>query len=270
MRNPYLPTKTRLEEVVTETGTIKTFVLRPEKPMEFLAGQFVELTVPGKGEAPFTPSSAPSRKDSMELTVMKAGRATSALHELAAGATLGLRGPYGNAYPLDEYAGKDILLLGGGVGLAPLRSLLLALLDERERFGRIILCYGARTPSDLIYKEQVRKWSGNGAMEVHLTVDAADEQWHGKVGVVTTALDDVGIDMAKTIGVVCGPPIMMKFGTLALMKKGLTPGTIYLSMERNMSCGIGKCGHCRVGPYYVCKDGPVFKYEQLQGVDGLW
>ena len=270
MRNPYNPTKATLESVTSETGNIKTFVLRPAEPLEFLAGQFVEVTVPGLGEAPFTPSSSPSRKDGLDVTVMRAGKVTSALHDLESGATLGVRGPYGKPYPLDQYAGKDVLIFGGGVGLAPLRSLLLALLTDRAKFGRIILCYGARTPADLIFKAQVRSWAGDGQMEVHLTVDRGDETWKGKVGVVTEALKDVNIDTARTVAAVCGPPLMMKFGTLALLHKGFPPEAIYLSMERNMSCGIGKCGHCRIGPYYVCKDGPVFTYAQLKGIKEIW
>jgi len=270
MPNLYLPIKSILEEVITESPTIKTFVIAPEGGLSFEAGQFVELTVPGVGEAPFTPSSSPSDSERLALTVMKAGRVTSLLHEMEPGVTLGLRGAYGKPYPLDEYAGKDVLILGGGVGLAPLRSLIHALLESRERFGRIILCYGARTPDDLIYKKQVRYWLDNGVMEVHLTVDSADDQWSGKVGVVTTALEDVTLDASRTVGVVCGPPIMMKFGTQALLEKGLSAPNIYLSMERNMSCGVGKCGHCRVGPYYVCKDGPVFSYAQLEGIEDLW
>jgi NAD(P)H-flavin reductase len=201
---------------------------------------------------------------------MQAGRVTSALHALRTGDTLGLRGPFGKGYPLDEFAGRDVLVLGGGVGLAPLRSLLFALFDGRERFKRIVICYGARTPADLLHKDQLREWSASSDLEVHLTVDRADDGWQGKVGVVTTALDDVTINAAEAIGVVCGPPIMMKFGTLALLKKGFVSPNICLSMERNMSCGIGKCGHCRIGPYYVCRDGPVFKFAQLDGLPHLW
>ena len=270
MHSPFHPVKSTLREVVTESGNIKTFVLEPETPLAFEAGQFVELTVPGLGEAPFTPSSSPAEAERMEVTVMAAGRITSALHGMEAGAQLGLRGPYGKAYPLDDFAGKDILILGGGVGLAPLRSLLLALLEDRGRFGRVILCYGARTPDDLIFKGQLDEWSGLESLEVHLTVDRADNGWQGRVGVVTTTLEGVSLDAERAIGAVCGPPIMMKFGTLALLDKGFRPENLYLSMEKNMSCGIGQCGHCRLGPYYVCKDGPVFTYDQIRDVPDIW
>jgi len=270
MLSVYHAIKSRLLEVIPETGNIKTFVLEPATPLSFEAGQFVELSVPGLGEAPFTPSSSPEDDRQLAVTVMKAGTVTSALHELEPGATLGLRGPFGNVYPLDEFANRDILILGGGVGLAPLRSLLLALLARRARFGRIILCYGARTPADLVYKGQLQQWSNDDRLEVHLTVDKADETWRGKEGVVTETLNDVTLDTSDAVSVVCGPPIMMRFGTVALMTKGFAPRSIYLSLERNMSCGVGKCGHCRVGSYYVCRDGPVFTYDQLQDIEHLW
>jgi NAD(P)H-flavin reductase len=257
-------------EVVEETPNIKTFVLVPEKSVAFRTGQFVEVTVPGVGEAPFTPSSSPSEPTRLEVTVMQAGRVTSALHTLQAGASVGVRGPFGKGYPWDSFVGQDVLILGGGVGLAPLRSLLFSLFEGRERFKRIVLCYGARTPADLLYKEHLRQWSGRGDVEVHLTVDKGNDGWRGKVGVVTTALDDVTVDPAAAVSVVCGPPIMMKFGTMALLKKGFLADRVYLSMERNMSCGIGKCGHCRIGPYYACRDGPVFTFAQLEGIPHLW
>jgi NAD(P)H-flavin reductase len=201
---------------------------------------------------------------------MKAGRVTAALHEAESGIPLGLRGPYGNAYPLDDFAQRDILILGGGVGLAPLRSLLLALLRQRQRFGRIILCYGARTPADLVYKDQLQAWGGQEGLELHLTVDRSDNGWQGRVGVVTETLKEVSLDPSGALGVVCGPPIMMRFAAIALTNMGFQPEDIYLSMERNMSCGIGKCGHCRIGPHYVCRDGPVFTLAQLEGIHHLW
>jgi len=270
MPNPYRPGRAKLWKVTTETPTIKTFALAPEGGLEFEAGQFVEVTVPGLGEAPFTPSSSPSRSDELEVTVMNAGSVTAAMHGMDAPAQLGVRGPFGNAYPLEEYEGRDLLVMGGGVGLAPLRSLLYALVEERDRFGRIILCYGARSPADIVYRDEVRSWQSDSAMEVHLTVDNADESWAGKVGVVTTTLEDVSVDTPRAAGIVCGPPIMMKFATMALLEKGFRPESLYLSMERNMSCGIGKCGHCRIGEYYVCRDGPVFTYAQLEDIEDLW
>jgi len=268
--DPYKPIRTRVEGVITESPTIKTFVLRPDSAIPFRTGQFIELTIPGQGEAPFTPSSSPQVADRMDVTIMKAGRITGIIHGLEPGATVGLRGPYGQGYPLDEFAGKDILILGGGVGLAPLRSLLYALYAEPDRFKRIVLCYGARTPDDVIYKKQVDEWRSMTQVELHQSVDRAADDWPHTVGVVTVLMDKVKIDPAKSVAVVCGPPIMMKFGTLKLLELGYPDDRIYLSMEKNMSCGFGKCGHCRLGPYYVCKDGPVFTYAQVKGLDKIW
>jgi len=270
MTDPYRPIRTQVEDVITESPTIKTFVLRPAQPISFQTGQFIELAVPGLGEAPFTPSSSPQVEEQMDVTIMKAGRVTSVIHELEPGATVGLRGPYGKGYPLDEFAGKDILIVGGGVGLAPLRSLLYALYAEPDRFPRIVLCYGARTPEDVIYKKQLDEWRGMSQVELHQSVDKADESWKYTEGVVTVLLDEVEIDPAKSVGVVCGPPIMMRFGTFKLIEMGFPDENIYLSMEKNMSCGVGKCGHCRLGPFYVCKDGPVFTFAQLKGIDKIW
>jgi len=270
MPDPYRPTKTTVEDIITESTTIKTLVLRPEQPIPFRTGQFIEFTIPGVGEAPFTPSSSPQRIEQVHLTIMKAGRVTSLIHDLKPGATVGLRGPYGKGYPLDEFAGKDILILGGGVGLAPLRSLLYALYAEPDRFTRIVLCYGARTPDDIIYKSHIEQWRRMSQVEVHQSVDRPAEGWEYTVGVVTVLLDKVRIDPKASVAVVCGPPVMMKFGTLKLLELGFAENRIYLSMEKNMSCGFGKCGHCRLGPFYVCKDGPVFTYDQLKGIDKIW
>jgi len=270
--NPYRPVRAVLEKVIDETSNIKTFCLRPEEPFPFATGQFIELAVPGLGEAPFTPSSSPAVADSMEVTVMKAGAVTSRLHELAPGADLGLRGPLGKGYPLDDFAGKPLLILGGGVGFAPLRSLIYALLHEKERFPRIVICYGARTPGDLVYRRMYDEWKGLDGVEFHVTVDREAAGWTGNVGVVTTLLDrpEVRLEVNKTPAIVCGPPIMMKFGTMKLLELGFKPEAIYLSMEKNMSCGVGKCGHCRLGPYFVCKDGPVLTYAQVKDLHGIW
>ena len=270
MADPYRPIKTEVEQVITESVNIKTFVLRPQRPIPFETGQFIEMSVPGVGEAPFTPSSSPCVEERMDVTIMEAGRVTGTIHKLKAGDTVGLRGPYGKGYPLDDFAGRDVLIVGGGVGLAPLRSLLYALFAEPDRFKRIVLCYGAKAPQDVIYKKQVDEWRGMTQVELHQSVDKADGDWKYTEGVVTVLLDNVKIDPKKSVGVVCGPPIMMKFGTLKLLELGYADENVYLSMEKNMSCGLGKCGHCRLGPYYVCKDGPVFTYAQLKGISKIW
>ena len=270
--NPYLPVPATIESIVAETPNIRTFRIRPAEPMPFRAGQFIELIVPGIGEAPFTPSSSPAVTDHMELTVMSVGRVTERLHALAVGDRVGVRGPLGQPYPLDDFAGRDVLIVGGGVGLAPLRALLFALFEEMSRYTRVMLRYGARTPADIVYKSDVARAWGRGDLDVALTVDRAADGWTGPVGVVTTILDRAQLApvAAQGVAVVCGPPIMMKFATLKLLDLGFDPSRIYLSMEKNMSCGFGKCGHCRLGPHYACKDGPVFTDEKVRGLPKIW
>jgi len=266
--NIYTPIESEIEDIIQETSNIKTFVIRPKEPIAFDTGQFVELTVPGMGEAPFTPSSSPQEKEKMELTIMNVGLVTEVLHDMQKGETVGLRGPYGLGYPLQEFKDKEILIVGGGVGLAPLRSLIFALFATIGDYKRISLRYGARTPKDIIYKDLLPEWKNK--IEVILTVDKGDKTWEGNVGLVTTILEDLDFDLNNSAVIVCGPPIMMKFSTFKLLDKGFAPKDIYLSMEKNMSCGLGQCGHCRIGPYHVCKDGPVFKFEQLKELSEIW
>ena len=270
MKNPYLSVKAKISEVIEETSNIKTFVLNPEEEIPFVTGQFVEITVPSVGEAPFTPSSSPYDKSRIDVTVMNAGEVTSRLHQMKAGETVGIRGPYGKGYPLDKMYGREVLILGGGVGMAPLRSFLLSLLKESDKFKRIILCYGAKTPQDIVYKKEFNDWIKDKNLEVHRSVDKADERWKETEGVVTVLLDKVKVDLKNSVAVVCGPPIMMKFGTFKLLELKHKPENIYLSMEKNMSCGIGKCGHCALGRFFVCKDGPVFAYDAIKDIPEIW
>ena len=268
MNNIYAPIKTKVDKIIEESPTIKTFVLRPYHPISFKTGQFVEIAIPGVGEAPFTPSSDPNIDKEMEVTIMNAGKVTSKLHEIGENVDVGLRGPYGNGYPLDKFKEKSVLIVGGGVGLAPLRSLIYALLAELDKYKKVTLCYGAKTPEDIIFKKQVQQWSKD--IKVDLSVDKATAGWEGKVGVVTVLLDGLKIDLTNTVSVVCGPPIMMKFSTFKLLDLGFKPENIYLSMEKNMSCGLGKCGHCRLGKYYACKDGPVFSFDMIKDIHDIW
>ncbi len=272
IENPYIPIKSEVVDVVKESPTIKTLSFKTEKPLHFKAGQFIEMTIPGLGEAPFTPSSSPHQKSKLEVTVMNVGRVTSKIHDLKKGDTVGLRGPYGVEYPLNEFEGKEILLVGGGVGLAPLRALFLALVHDLNKYKGITFCCGARTPSDMIYKDNVLdKWQKiDKRVDFRVTVDKKDDAWKGKVGLVTTTLDKLKINLKNSVAVVCGPPIMMKFATFKLIDIGYKEKQIYLSMEKNMSCGFGKCGHCRLGDYYVCKDGPVFSYDKISNIHEIW
>lgn len=270
MKNPYASIECTIEKITEETPNIKTFTLVPKEKFSFATGQFAEVSIPGLGEAPFTPSSSPYKKDKIDFSIMKAGLVTGKLHEMKEGDVLGLRGPYGKGYPLDEMYGKEVLMLGGGVGMAPLRSFLLSLLEEADKFKRIVFCYGAKTPADIVYKDQFADWMKNDKLEVHRSVDKADECWKETEGVVVVLLDKFNIDLSNCVAVVCGPPIMMKFGTLKLLELGHKPENIYLSMEKNMSCGFGKCGHCMIGTYYACKDGPVFTYDKVKDAPKIW
>jgi len=272
IESPYIPIKTEVLNVYQESPTIKTFALKPEKLLHFKAGQFIEMTIPGIGEAPFTPSSSPYENSKLDISIMKAGRVTERIHDLKKGEIVGLRGPYGNEYPLNEFEGKEILLVGGGVGLAPLRALFLALVHDIDKFKEILFCCGSRTPKDIIFKDCVLdKWQKiDKRVNFRVTVDKGDDNWKGKVGLVTTTLDNLKINLKNSIAVICGPPIMMKFTAFKLIDIGYKEEQIYLSMEKNMSCGIGKCGHCRLGDFYVCKDGPVFRYDKISHIHEIW
>ena len=264
MPNPYAPRNAILEEVIVETPTIRTFVVRPEEPMPFRAGQFVQLTVPGVGEAPFTPSSSPDEPERLEVTVLKTGRVTDILHELEAGAPLGIRGPYGKGYPIDKLEGNEVLVIGGGVGLAPLRSLLYVLFRDTSRYKRIAIRYGARAPEELLYRRLYDEWNQKEGVDFDVTVDVAANGWTGKVGVVTTLLAEPDFDVENGYVVSCGPGIMLRFVTFRCLEIGYKPAHIYLSMNRRMSCGVGRCGRCNIGPFYLCKDGPDMCYEKIK------
>ena len=267
--NIYKPIRFKLNEVKTETPLIKTFFLSADEDFDFKTGQFVEVTIDGIGEAPYTPSSSPYVKDKMELTIMKAGYVTEKMHNLEPGKILGIRGPFGKGYPIEKFYGKEILILGGGVGLAPLRCLILTLLEEEEKFKKINICFGAISPDNFIYKEWFDELRKHKNVNLLRSVDVADDDWKEKEGVVTVLLNDIKTDYSEVIAVVCGPQIMMKFGTVRLLELGVKEENIYLSMETNMSCGLGKCGHCMMDGYYVCKDGPVFTFDEVKGTSEL-
>jgi len=268
--NIYKPIKAKLTEVIEESPLIKTFVLVPEKEFSFKTGQFIELSVDSIGEAPFTPSSSPVITDKLEVTVMKTGYVTEYMHELKPGAYMGIRGPFGRGYPVEKFFGKEVLILGGGCGLAPIRSLLYALEHYKDKILKVILCYGSKTPSDCIYKPLFNRLNSIDKFEAYRTVDKADEEWNESVGVATVLLDKVKVNIENSVAVICGPPIMMKFGTKRILEMGYRDEQVYLSMEKNMSCGLGKCGHCMMGKYFVCKDGPVFTYNEIKDQPDIW
>lgn len=268
--NPYRSIPTLVTGVTVETPTIKTLHLRPAEPIGFLPGQFVELLLPGVGEAPFTPSSHWADRERMDISIMKAGRVTALIHELQAGDTVGVRGPFGRGYDLEEFRGREVLVVGGGCGFAPLRSLMYAFFDMSSELKKLIFCGGCRSPKELLYREELNRWASRDDLDFRLTVDQGDETWSGPVGVVTVLLDGLPLNISEARSVVCGPPIMMMYATRKLLELGFAEDAIFLSMEKNMSCGLGKCGHCRLGTYYCCVDGPVFKYSDIKDLDGLW
>lgn len=269
----YMPIPATIEEVEDETSSIKTFTIRPREPVAFEAGQFVELYLPGIGEAPFTPSSSPRITERMDITIMRVGRVTEHLHALQPGAEVGIRGPLGRPYPIDSFRDREILIAGGGCGVGPLRAFLLALIDDIDAYRRIFFRYGARSPRDFVFRDAAtRAWESKEKLDVLLTADVGDPDWYGHVGVLPTILTEEYLDCHPDDGVavMCGPPLMMRFTVLKLLERGYRPENIYLSLERNMSCGVGKCGHCRLGRYYVCKDGPVFTYDEISSNPRLW
>jgi len=270
IKNPYRPIRAEITEVISETPTIKTIRIVPEEPITFETGQFIELTIPGIGEAPFTPSSRPTMKDIMEITIMNVGKVTEKVHELKNGDIVGVRGPFGKGYPMDSFKGKEILVVGGGCGFAPLRSLMYELFNRSGEFKKLFFRGGCKTPQELLYRSELGDWAKRKDLDIKLTVDKGDSEWKENVGVVTTILDGVEMDYENGIAIVCGPPVMMKFSTKKLIEMGYKEENIYLSMEKNMSCGIGKCGHCRIGTYYVCKDGPVFTYDKVKNFSNIW
>jgi NAD(P)H-flavin reductase len=270
MENPYYPVKSVIQDVIVETPTIKTLVIKPEKPMPFRSGQFMQLTIPGIGEAPFTPSSSPSRPEMIDITLLKTGRLTNYAHELKKGAIVGLRGGFGKGYPLDKCEGKEILVVGGGVGLAPLRALLYYLFENTDKVKRISIKYGARIPDELCYTREYDKWRKISKTDLTITIDKPHPDWSGRVGLVTTLLDNLDINLNNSIAVSCGPEIMLKFVSAKLVSVGFKPEQIYLSMNRRMSCGIGKCGRCNVGGYLLCKDGPDMNYAKIKDVPGVF
>lgn len=272
MNNPYEVMVGTVYDIIQESPQIRTLRIKPERPLKFRTGQFIELTVPGIGEGPFTPSSSHYISEDLDVTVMKTGFVTEHVHKLTVGDFVGLRGPFGSYYPLEKFIDKDILILGGGCGLAPLRSLFLTLLHDLYKYKSVTFLAGAKTPKDCIYKDLVPQWKNIEKIKFIRAVDEVPpgEGWDENVCLVTKLLDQVNIDPDDNPAIVCGPPVMMKFGTRDLLKYGYSEDNIYLSMEKKMYCGFGECRHCVIGPYYACKDGPVFTYSQLKYQEAIW
>lgn len=270
----YLPKLAVITSVIDETPDTKTFKLRLEDEtfagsFAWEPGQFAEVTVFGEGEAPIGFASSPLEKSFFEITVVERGKVTGAMHRLKVGDQVGIRGPFGNCWPLEGVRGMDLLIVGGGCGLAPIRPAILQVLADRKNYGEFWLLYGARTPADLNFKADLDQWAKRDDLHFLVSVDAADDGWTGNVGVVTTLLDKIKPDPNKTIAFTCGPPIMIKFTIMALLRMGFPEGSIVTSLERYMKCGVGKCGHCCINHVYVCTEGPVFTYQELKSLPEL-
>ncbi|MDR3686080.1 MAG: FAD/NAD(P)-binding protein [Coriobacteriia bacterium] len=269
--NPYRPWPARITSITELTETEKLFEFRlideeVREAFEFDAGQFVEVSIFGVGEAPISISSAPSKQGFIELCVRRAGDVTSALHNKQCGDIVGLRGPFGRGFPFEEMKGHDVLLVAGGLGIAPLKSLINHIHDERHDFGRVTILLGAKNPSEILFRKQFDMWKHREDFDLIMTVDQPDDSWDGEVGLVTKLFDRLDVDATSTFGAICGPPVMYKYVIDEMRKKHMDADRIYVSFERRMKCGIGKCGHCGVGHQYACIDGPVFNYWEAMNL----
>ena len=265
--NPMIPRNFTVERVKEETHDTFTLDLRLTKgtgDFPFRSGQFNMLYVFGLGEVPISISGDPANSDTLIHTIREVGSVTKGLRSLKEGDCLGVRGPFGTSWPIEEAQGKDVVILTGGIGLAPLRPAIYQILSKREQYGEIIILYGARTPDDILFRSELEQWSSRLDVQLRVTVDHAYPKWYGTVGVVTILISKALFDPENTFAMVCGPEIMINFSVQELNEKGVDLKNIYVSMERNMKCGIGLCGHCQYGPYFICKDGPVFPFDRIK------
>jgi NAD(P)H-flavin reductase len=263
------PAVVRVRDYRSETHDTFTLTLEPpagEPPYAFRAGQFNMLYAFGVGEAAISVSGDPGATGAIVHTIRAVGSVTNALAKLRPGDALGLRGPFGSSWPVEEARGRDVVFVTGGIGLAPLRPALYEVLRRRADFGRVVLLHGSRTPADLLYAEELASWARRGDCQVLVTVDRADPSWQGNVGVVTTLVRRGLFDPAGAIAMTCGPDVMMRFVIRELEKYGVAEDRVYLSLERNMQCAIGSCGHCQFGPHFICLDGPVFRHDRVKRI----
>jgi len=276
IENPYQPNLATIESIKEEVGgerSIKTFRLKfqdktIQKNFTFQPGQCAMVSLLGKGECMFAISSSPTKKDYLEVSVMRHGKVTKTLHEAEPGDVVGVRGPYGNYFDIKGWNGKNIVFIGGGIGQAPLRCLISYVLDNKKDYGKIDVIYGARTSEDISFKDEFAELEKNKNVNVHLSIDVKEDGWKKFVGFVPDNLLKVKPSPKNTIAVTCGPPIMIKFVIQNLEKLGFSDDQIFTTLEMRMKCGIGKCGRCNIGNLYVCKDGPVFSYKELKKLQG--
>lgn len=268
-RNDLLPLPAIVQKIEEETFDTKTFTLTfkdsaEQENFDYKPAQFVEISVLGIGEAPISITSTPSRKGFIELSIKRVGQVTEEIHKLKEGDQVGIRGPYGNGFPADEFKGFDMLFVAGGIGLAPLRSLINYVLDNRKDYGKVKILYGARSPGDIVFTRELERWTGEPDTEVLYTVDRGEEGWQGNVGLVTNLLPKIDLNPETFAAFICGPPVMIPFVIKELMQLGFKEENIVSTLENYMKCGIGKCGHCLLGGKYICMEGPVFRYNEMK------
>lgn len=268
--SPYKPMKAKIIKTHDYTAheRLLRIVLEDERELGHWPGQFVELSLFGFGEAPISVCSSPTEKGYFDLTVRRVGAVTEALHRLKRGNVLGIRGPYGNGFPLDKLHGNNILIVAGGLGIVPLRALIHYILDKRKDFGEVQILLGCKTPQDVLFNDEIAHWRKRTDIKFSCTVDKADPDWKGNIGLITGLIPGVTLRPQQTYAVVVGPPIMYKFVIAELLKKGIPEQQIVVSLERKMKCGLGKCGACQVRNIYVCQSGPVFTFAELKELEG--
>lgn len=269
--DPMLPRPFSVKQVVRDTHDTFTLKLQPKGESSdagFSPGQFNMLYVFGVGEVPISISGDPSKPGTLVHTTRAVGTVTKAMSLLKRGNVIGVRGPFGSHWPIEEASGKDVVIVAGGIGLAPLRPAVYQLLSQRDKFGKVVLLYGTRSPSDILFKHELEQWRARFDFDVFATVDRGVGGWRGSVGVVTTLIPRAPFDPASSLAFLCGPEVMMRFTVMELQKRGIAADRIYLSLERNMKCAVGFCGHCQFGPSFICKDGPVFRYDTIRDLFG--
>ena len=269
LADPMLPRPFVVRSRRSETEDTYTFELAPRDggaAPDFAPGQFNMLYLFGRGEVAISMSGDPAAPDRLMHTVRSVGSVTGGFTALDVGQTIGVRGPFGTPWPMEAARGRDILFIAGGLGLAPLRPAILHVLAHRAEYGAATVLYGTRSPQSLLFQGDLARWTASPDLQFDITVDNADADWHGRVGVITKLIARAGFDPDKTIALICGPEIMMHFSVEALKKRGMQDDAIYVSLERNMKCALGHCGHCQLGPAFVCRDGPVFRHDRVAGL----
>jgi sulfhydrogenase subunit gamma (sulfur reductase) len=265
-RESFLPQQGTIVEIADMTAKDRYFRVELEKPLGHRPGQFVMVSVLGVGEAPISISCGPSEDNMLEMVIRRIGRLTQVIHSLKVGDKLGIRGPYGSGFDLNDFYGKDVLFVAGGLGLVPLRSLINPVVAEAGRFGEITLISGCRNPSEELFRDQLKRWADAGVNVIRLVDGTENMPWEHGVGLVTEPIPKLKLDPTKTIAALCGPPVMYKFVITALGAKKISFNQIFVDLERRMKCGVGKCGHCQINKIYCCQDGPVFRFSDLESL----